>query len=661
MTASDDDFEPKLGRIRARGGRRGERYLRQVLRAASFASGRALNSLGRKIRFDGSRIGRGAGGGRVLSDRHAAFRTRRVIIKTRLVKLGARGLKAARLHLRYVQRDGVTREGTPGEAYDARNDRADAKGFVERSEGDRHQFRFIVAVEDGTEYEELRSFTRRLMAKMEEDLGTKLDWVAVDHFNTGHPHTHVILRGKDESGEDLIIAREYISHGMRQRAVDIATLDLGPRTDLEIDRKLAQEVDQDRLTSIDRRLLRDAGEHRTVEIASAGGGGAHSRFWDALRAARLQHLRRLGLADEMAPGRWRLADNLEPTLRRMGERGDIIKMMHRALKQAHLERGSADYAIFDPKRSTPEVTGRLIERALHDGNERHYMIVDGTDGRSHWIDIGAGESVDHIKRGAIVSVRPRVAEALQSDRTIERVAERNGRRYSVDLHRQQDPRASREFVAAHVRRLEALRRRGIVERDTDGNWHIPAGYLPKAQSYAEQLARRSPVTIEVLSTAPLDSLEKADAATWLDQRLVDDTADVRDSGFGREVKTALAIRRRWLIDQGLAEERQGQIVYRANLLAILRRRELGRVAGQISSEIGLPYAEFEGEKRIDGKYRRRLDLVSGRFALIERGRDFTLVPWRPVLDRNLGKSVAGVVRAGSISWSIGRQRGHSPS
>jgi len=66
------------------------------------------------------------------------------------------------------------------------------------------------------------------MEQMEKDLGTQLDWVAVDHYNTAHPHTHIVLRGKDDKGDDLIIAREYIAHGMRERAAEIVSLDLGP-------------------------------------------------------------------------------------------------------------------------------------------------------------------------------------------------------------------------------------------------------------------------------------------------------------------------------------------------------------------------------------------------------------------------------------------------
>jgi hypothetical protein len=179
-------------------------------------------------------------------DGHAAFRQRRVVIKTRLIKMAGRGIAGPRVHLRYLQRDGVTREGLPGDLYDAKLDRADGGAFLERSDGDRHQFRFIVSPEDTIEYQDLKGVTRRLMARMEEDLDTRLDWIAVDHRNTGRPHTHVVLRGRDDRGKDLIIAREYLSQGMRERAAEIVSLDLGPRTDHEIETRLRAEVEQAR-------------------------------------------------------------------------------------------------------------------------------------------------------------------------------------------------------------------------------------------------------------------------------------------------------------------------------------------------------------------------------------------------------------------------------
>src|SRR3546814_16169498 len=92
------------------------------------------------------------------------------------------------------------------------------------------QFRMIVSPEDGDQFADLKPFVRRLMSEMEKDLGTKLEWVAVDHFNTGHPHSHIMLRGKNDRGADLVIAREYISTGARERAIALPTTDLGPRT-----------------------------------------------------------------------------------------------------------------------------------------------------------------------------------------------------------------------------------------------------------------------------------------------------------------------------------------------------------------------------------------------------------------------------------------------
>ncbi|MDA4848889.1 conjugal transfer protein TraI, partial [Hoeflea sp. E7-10] len=253
MTRNDDDiFKPKLGRMRSRGNAKAKNYINRVLQRISVAGETGFGAA-RSRRFTGARIGRGND---VLRRHHVGCRfgpaSRRVVIKSRIVKLTGRlhgkGIGAARAHLRYIQRDGVTREHEPGRLYDAIRDNADGGAFLERSEGDRHQFRFIVSPEDATEMSDLKPFVRDLMETMESDLGTKLDWVAVDHFNTGHPHTHIVLRGRDDRGKDLVIARDYIAHGMRRRASELLTLELGPQTEQEIRRKLEQQVEQDRFT-----------------------------------------------------------------------------------------------------------------------------------------------------------------------------------------------------------------------------------------------------------------------------------------------------------------------------------------------------------------------------------------------------------------------------
>ncbi len=645
----DDDFVPRLGRI---GRGKEARYLSKVVKAARHAGMKT----GKRGGFDGSRIGRGASVARVLRsrDRLGAFRSRRVIVKIRPVKLAGKGMGGARAHLIYIQRDGVTREGQPGELYSADKDVTDGKAFLERSGGDRHQFRFIVSAEDANQYQDLKPFVRRLMTQMEQDLGTKLDWVAVDHFNTGHPHTHVVLRGKNDRGDDLVIAREYISHGLRERAIDIVNLDLGPRTDLEIEERLRSDVNAERLTVIDRRLIRDMNEVRLVSASD------RDPFQQSLRVGRLQKLGRMGLATHFGGDSWRLETDLANTLRRIGERGDIIRTMQRELTARNLERASADRVIYDPAaEGAAPIVGRVVMRGLADEHEdRHYLLIDGIDGRTHYAEIGKGEAVEPIPKDAIVEISPRSGGVRPVDRTIVEVAAANGGRYTIDAHLQHDPAASERFAETHVRRLEAMRRvTRRVEREPDGSWIITPDHLAKVEKFEARQLRDRPVTVETLSAVPLDKLPGAEAATWLDRELVADApAPVRDAGFGREVRAAQATRRQWLVAEKFAEEQDGRTVCRRNMLESLQRRELLRVADQLSSEVGKPFAEAKPQESIQGRLVRVVDMTSGRQALVERSRDFTLVPWRPVMERYIGKSVSGIMRDGGISWSFGRQR-----
>ncbi|MGY4398825.1 type IV secretory pathway VirD2 relaxase [Sphingomonas sp. UYAg733] len=653
--ASEDDFEPRLGRIRAKGSKQGRKFLHRVLAAANLARG-GTGVSGRRGRFDGSRIGRGAGVGRVLGsrDHFAAFRARRVIIKASTVKLAGKGYGAARAHLRYVERDGTTRDGGRGQLYGADTDKIDGKAFVDKAKGDRHQFRFIVSPEDGADYDDLQPLTRRLMARMEEDLGTKLDWVAVDHFNTGHPHSHIIVRGKDDRGKDLIIAREYLTQGMRERAAELVDLDLGPRTNDAIQARLHGEVEQERLTSIDRLLLSDAD---AVRLVSAGASDA---FDQTVRMGRLRKLERLGLADQMGVATWRLAPDLAATLKQMGERGDIIRTMQRAFAARGRSPALADQAIYEP--TAPDarpLIGRVIQRGLSDeAGDRHYLLVEATDGRTHYVEIGKGENVEPYASGAIVRIEAVATAVREADHTVAAIAAANGGRYDIDAHLRHDSSATEAFAETHVRRLEAIRRlTGGVTREADGTWIVASDHLDRAVAYEAARARDRPVTIQILSTQPLEKLVGAEAATWLDRELVAaDPVPLRDTGFGHDARDAQARRRQWLIAQGFVEEMDGRKAYRAGMIAGLQRRELLRVGAQLSREIGMPFAETESGARVSGIYRRPIDTMSGRFALVEKSREFTLVPWRPVLDRHIGKSVSGIVRGDGISWSFGRGR-----
>jgi type IV secretory pathway VirD2 relaxase len=657
IMAIDDDFEPRLGGMRARGkGKPACKFLHRVLAAANLARGGAPGRA-RKSGFTGSRIGRGAGVGRVLSarDRYAAFRQRRVIVKMRPVTLGGKGFEGARAHMRYVERDGTTRDGGRGRLYGADTDKVDREAWLAKAKGDRHQFRIIVSPEDGLEYEDLKPLTRRLMARVEEDLGTTLDWVAVDHHNTGHPHSHIIVRGKDERGKDLIIARDYVTHGMRERACELVDLDLGPRTDDAIEQRLRAEVGQDRLTSIDRALIREADADVLVSAES------HGAFDQAIRMGRLRKLERLGLATQHGASHWRLAPDLAETLRRMGERGDIICTMQRAYAARGNAPAMVDQVIYDP--AAPDarpLVGRILQRGLSDEYaDRHYLIVEATDGRSHYVEIGIGEGIEPQPTGAIVKIAPREGGVRPVDRTIAEVAAANDGRYTIDAHLRHDPTASERYAETHVRRLEAIRRlTRSVEREPDGAWVITPDHLDKVEEFEARALRDRPVTVETLSIQPLDRLVDADAATWLDKELVAANPEpLRDAGFGHDARDAQARRRQWLIAERFAEEQDGRTVYRPGMLAALQRRELVCVAGQLSDELGKPFGEAKAGERIEGRLARTVEMASGRHALIERSRDFTLVPWRPVLERHVGKNVSGIMRDSGINWTFGRERG----
>lgn len=650
--ATDDEFEPRLGRINTGGGKRARSYLSRVLAATNLAR----TATGRRSAFSGARISRGAGVGRLLArrDRYAAWRKRRVIVKARLVRLAGKGFESARAHLRYIQRDGVTREGQAGALYCRDAEMVDAKDWLDRQAGDRHQVRLIVSPEDGDQYTDLKDLTRRLMARVEEDLGTRLDWVAVDHFNTGHPHTHIIMRGKDERGRDLVIAPDYLTQGIRERAAELVDLDLGPRSDRDIEAHLRAEIDQARLTGIDRRLIAEMDANRTVATQ------ARDPFQHSLRAGRLATLARLGLAERLPEGRWLLAERIEETLRRMGERGDIIRTMQRAYTDRGLTPTTADLAIYEP--AAPDarpLTGRILARGLsNEHKDRHYLMVEATDGRTHYVDIGRGEAAADLSTGAIVRITATRPVVREVDRTIAAVAAANGGRYTIDAHLRHDPSATQAFAETHIRRLEAMRRTsGAVERLADGSWVIAPDHLDRVAAYEATRAREAPVRVETLSREPLDRLIGAQAATWLDGELVAGSPEpVREAGFGQEVCEAQRQRRQWLIAQGLAEEQANGTVFAQRLIDTLRRRELLRVAAQLSEQLALPFREMPPGGRVEGIYRRPVDLMSGRYALIERSREFTLLPWRPVLDRHVGKTVSGLVRDNGISWTIGRAR-----
>jgi len=575
--SDEHDFRIRPGRIRSSRSQRARPFIAQALAAAQKAGGHVSRS-GRISTGKHSHFGRGRRAS-VQANRLLTGRSRVVVIKTRVVRHSARSAPLA-AHLKYLGREGVTRDGEKARMFGPGDDAVDPKAFAERCQDDRHHFRFIVSPEDATDLAGLRAFSRDLMRQMEKDLATELDWVGVDHWNTDNPHVHIILRGKADDGQDLVISRDYIREGMRARAQDLATLELGPRTDLDIRNHLERQLDAERWTQLDRQLLRDG--RRTGIIDMAPDPGRQPDACHVLKVGRLRKLETLGLADQVGLSQWVIGDGAEATLRELGERGDIIKRMHRALTQRGIERGSAGYVLAAENLDTP-VIGRLVERGLDDELKGSaYAVIDGVDGRTHHIRLPDIDAVGDSLPGSIVELR-------QFD----------------------DARGQRR------------------------------------------------VAIAVRSDFDIERQVNASGATWLDrQNIAREPVALSESGFGVEVRNALELRAEHLVEEGFAARKGRQISFARNLIETLRRREVEALGDKLATETGLQFNRPRSGEYVAGAYRQRFELASGRFAMIDDGLGFQLVPWSPSLEKQLHRHVSGVTRSdGGVDWSFGRKRG----
>ncbi|WP_200834890.1 DUF3363 domain-containing protein [Phyllobacterium salinisoli] len=387
------------------------------------------------------------------------------------------------------------------------------------------------------------------------------------------------------------------------------------------------------------------------------------QFNRTLRLRRLAKLEKMGLATEHAPGVWKLSERMEPVLRELGERGDIIRTMHKALKADGLERNPMTFQIHDTAPEVP-IVGRVLDKFLTDElGENLTIVVDGIDGRTHHVAGIDAARIEDARIGSVVEIGPPDTASRSSDRTIATIAE--GGIYRPSRHLEQAKFEGRVpggdykgYVNAHVRRLEALRRNGIAERIDTDRWRIPRDFESRAAAF--DASRNRQATIRILSAARLEQQIGADGATWLDRRLVSaEISDLAPSGFGQQVREAMDRRREHHIDRGdAARQPNGGIAYRRNLLATLREREVAGVGGELASTKGLPFRAAADGETVSGKFTGTIHLSSGKFAVVEQSHEFTLVPWRPVIDRRLGREVMGVVQGGSMSWQMGRQRGH---
>jgi type IV secretory pathway VirD2 relaxase len=460
----------------------GRRTRVEQTRVPSFPI-RLARTAPRPIR-DGARARRGRNQPSRIAVREPHALSRRCVIKSKYVPMTGEGRNLARRHLAYLERDGVERDGSPGRLYGA-DEEFSAEEFRERIPGEKRQFRFIVSPQDGAQFE-LTELARQLMGQVEKDIGRRLIWAAVNHHDTDNPHVHIVVRGVDRDGDEFRIDRQYLAHGMRWRAQEILTRELGRRSERDLSAAWAVDVGREAFTEIDRVIDDHSSRDGSVTLAKllAGPEGERLACLD-----RLQALEEMQLAVKEAAGVWRLADGWKGFLVRRGEDLDAVDRLRAVVgEEASL------YRVLRPEDLVPVTHGVVVGIGLHDELSGDLFAAVKTAARQgYYVRLSAEaagvlQEKDAVRIG--IEVEPWVKPA---DRIVSQFAQKNGGIYDPDRHQReleglrQAPSGDRqptpaERVKANVRRLERLERYRLVKRMADERWQIPPDLLSQLES-----------------------------------------------------------------------------------------------------------------------------------------------------------------------------------
>jgi len=650
---------------------------------------RVMNALKKSgLRTGSSRLGRaraGAGAG-VRGD--AGKFGQRVFIRVKPTQLSGATAKAKMAkHLDYIQRDGVGKETEQAQPFgpDGPISRDDVKAFGERCLDDRHQFRMQVSPEFGAEMN-LEQHVTDLLGQMERDLGSKLDWVAVCHYNTDNPHAHVVIRGKTDVDTDLVMARDYIKQGVRSRASDLATNELGYRTRHDLFRAQAQEVGLEKFTGLDRAMLTQAARHPNGELDLRNAKGDFAVQRQTLQIRRVHRLKELGLATEVAPGRWHLSTDTEGTLRLMQRSREMAQTLGPHLA----DEGTARSNVVSKENFKKPIEGRVLDRGYSDEiTGREYMVVGGYDGAVHYINLPMGaERVGHeAKVGDSVQILKRETSNFgTADRNIQEVAAASGGIYSADHHTaylkasttpeklaerfaRLGPDVTLEsYVQAHVNRAASLASHAVLAERPDG-YSVPGDFESKVVAHREAMAKASgrdkdlPVQAKVTIRGSAKNMADALGYTKLDKDLQDGVlaalrAVPAPSQSQASYLEALEARTDRLITLGMAtKDPDGNVSLGPDLAKALSAHELKSTSDAMTVAHGR-YVPLDDVRKFKGEVAGILDLPAGPIAVVRSADTFTLVPADSKLLAANGKQVeVSLPRGRSVAdWSPERQR-----
>lgn len=562
--------------------------------------------------------------GRVGAQSSGSRRMQRVIVKTHVArhKLGKAKGSIAR-HVNYLGRDSASADGNAGVFYDASRQGLDARQETTAWVPDRHHFRIIISPERGGDIPDMTAYVREVMQRVEKDLaasgaiepGTKLQWIGINHHNTDNPHAHVVLRGKQEDGRDLVIPRAYLAHGMRQRASEVATELLGERTIEQAQEARLKEVDAERFTSLDRMIERHV-ENGRIDLSPAKpiGFGADDR---QLSLARLQFLEGIGMAHKEKGTWWSLEEDFGQSLRELGQRNDVIKQLYSQLgnEAGRVQRMTSG--------AEAPVAGVVIAKDRADELEDdRFIVIRDSAGQAHYGRVRDTPSYRDLHVGSVAELGAGTQWRQQVAEQIVAVAQAGGV-YSAQLHstylHESRPDATEREIASAVRSAES--RLAFVAGFDGSGVRTPENgqYAVDADSFARFSQRGGQRTdVRVIAEHSLEHQIEARAVTWLDRQAFADRPDPRTADHPA-VQEAIAQRKEWLVRNGYAERSANDdaaVDLHDDALRRLAAKERSDVAGRLAGKHDLPVAELPQGGIVTGVYAGTEHLHDGKLAVV---------------------------------------------
>lgn len=603
----------------------------------------------------------------------------RVVVKARYVKHKAGSMKAGggaaslRDHLKYISRDAAGKDGEKAVLFSEQDEGLDRKGFLELCKDDRHHWRFIVSPENGHQIEDFHGYIRSVMKLVEKDLETSLTWTAAVHYDTDDVHAHVIVRGVNDRGEDLVIGQDYVKEGFRRRAQEVATELLGERSLEEIRKSQEKEVEVLRVTSLDRFMEKQMGEDRTLDVRAKTSFGK-SIFYEDLIKGRLRFLAASGLAIEQPPGVFMLKEDYQDELAKIAQKSEAVKRLYGKIEdQARLD----DLSVYSLKGGEGEtVAGRVIYKGIMDElYDRKYVVVQDMDAKLHFVPVGESRSYDRVEKDSLVVVKPGDKATGKADININMIAENNAGVYDatvhrahVDEHQTYIPEEDRQqYIDAHLKRLETLEKNGVVQTLEGGGYQIPADVIAQGEEITKKINEREKKRfyphLNVLSTEPLERLVHAEKKTWLDRELYKQEKKGPSIPYDTGVAQALAERRDWLLKNDLAIiQSNGEFALRGKALRQLDQMEVYAAGRKLAEKFGLEFSDKRVKAGEPVQYGGFVTLETGTWAVVSKGKELQLtrVEQEPKLvrgDMTVLKEIEGKMELQKAAPAKAKSRG----